>query len=54
MKNEEQTYSGLGDTLCGEAKCVYGTNFLKQTAVPIARTTIPDSPSRSKHCRYLT
>lgn len=42
---------------CGEAASGDGTGFrsgrLIITAVPILLTTIPDSPSRSKHCVYL-
>ena len=30
-----------------------GSVLTRLTAVPIPRTTIPVSPSRSKHCRYL-
>jgi hypothetical protein len=33
---------------------VPGLSLSRVQAVPMARTTRPDSPSRSKHCRYPT
>ena len=46
-----RTHSGFGEILdggCGETQA--GANSLPSvTDVPIARTTIPDSPSRSKN-----
>ena len=44
-------YSELGETLLGEH--MNGPRTFSVTDVPMARTTTPDSPSRSKHCRYL-
>ena len=45
------TYSLIGEALGGEA--IRQLVLAMVTDVPIPRTTTPDSPSRSKHCRYL-
>ena len=45
----------LGETenLVGVAGLELENIFFRKTHVPIPRTTIPDSPSKSKHCWYL-
>ena len=47
------THSRTGDPLCGGVKHIPAVWFslFKETAVPMALTTAPDAPSRSKHCR---
>ena len=51
---KDNTHSSIvvtsrGSGGCAETSC----NFVSVTAVPIPRTTIPDSPSKSKHWWYL-
>lgn len=49
------TVSSLGDVakLVGVEGEEVAYIFCKKTQVPIPRTTIPDSPSKSKYCWYL-